>query len=427
MNLASIVLIAGLLALIIVGLPISWALLLSSVAAIMIDGNIPLTVIAQRMFGGADSFPLLAVPAFMLAGDIMCKGQISDRLVDLAKALVGRISGALSLVTIVTCTMFAALSGSSIATAAAVGGLMCPAMEKEGYPKDYAAALTAIGGTLGPVIPPSILFIFYANATGVSAVKLLMSGVVPGILACCALCAVAWVIAKVKHYPREAEFSFRNLAHAFVRAIPALMMPVIILGGIYLGVFTATEAAIVAVVYGVFATTVIMKTVKVRELPGLFKDSVKAMSNVMLLVIASNVFAWLIAYFNVSTAVASWVTAVTSSKYTFLMLAVLILLIAGMFLDAMPITLIMAPILHPVAVAYGIDPIHFGLVCGFVLTLGSATPPFGPALFTACGITRMPITSVSKKLVPFLICEVCMSLLFAFVPVFSTWLPNIMY
>lgn len=421
------VLIIVLLVCMIIGVPIAWALCISCFAAITTLDTMPVTVLSQRLFTGADSFSLLAVPAFIVAGDIMSAGGISRRLIDMANVLVGKIRGSLAIVSIVACTFFAALSGSANATTAAIGGIMYPEMVKRKYPEDFSAAVQAIGGTLGPIIPPSILFVFYGISTGTAIPKLLLSGLIPGVISCFLLCGVAYLMAKKFDIPVESTKStWKEKFAAIKSAFWALLMPIIILGGIYAGIFTPTESAGVAVIYGIIVSLFVYRELTVKQLFQIFKKSAMTTANLIILVAGAQMFGWLVAYFNIPRIVAAWIESVAHSPIVFLLLVNVILLVAGMFMEAMAIIVIMAPILAPIAATFGIDPIHFGLVVVFVLSLGIATPPFGPCLYVACGISKRPFIQVSKQLMPFILVQIAAALLFTFVPALSTFLPNLM-
>lgn len=426
MTLAAVLLILVLLICMLLGIPVAWSLIIASLSAIIADGGVPLAVMAQRLFTGADSFAMLAIPAFIVAGEIMSQGGISKRLIDFANALVGSICGALSLVTIVACTFFAAISGSATATTAAIGGMMYPEMVKRGYPKDYATAVQAIGGTLGPVIPPSAVAIFYANATGASAASLLIAGIIPGIISCGCLCFVAYLIAKKRKFPKDNYFSLKLVVKEFRSALLGLLMPVIILGGIYSGIFTPTESAIIAVVYGLIVSVFIYRELDLRGIWNVLKNAVKSTANLMILVISAQLFGWLVAYFNIPGMAADALMGFAANKYIFLLLITLLLLVAGMFMEATAIVVIMAPILHPLALQFGLNPIHFGLVVVFLLSLGIATPPFGPSLFVACSISKEPVTKVSRQIMPFIGIQIVLALVLCYVPILSTWLPGLM-
>lgn len=424
MDSAAIALIVILVAAMAAGLEITWALGLACVVAVVLDPQLTLAVIAQRIFTGANSFSMLAVPAFILAGDIMSKGGLSKRLVAFADATVGWISGGISLVSIVACTFFAAISGSSVATTAAIGGLMYPEMVKRNYPPDYAAACQAIGGTLGIVIPPSIVLVIYGNITGTSVSSLLMAGVIPGMICCLALCAYAYYKAKKCDFPTEDRFSFKRFLLSFRDAVWALIMPVIILGGIYAGVFTPTESAVVAVVYGVIVCLMIYREVTLKNTWDIIVSTATMASNLMILVVTAQMFGWLLSYYQIPQFVTQIMLTVVSSQYVFWAIIIILLSVCGMFLEVGATNLILAPILAPIAVAFGIDPIQFGLVFVFLLAMGQATPPFGTCMFVACGISNRPVSKVAKYLLPFILVEIACGILFALVPALSTYLPK---
>lgn len=425
MSTSAIALIVILIVLMLIGLPITWALGGACIAAILLDPTLSLAMITQKIFTGCDNFSMLALPAFFLAGDIMSKGGLSKRLVAFADSFVGWISGGISLVSIVACTFFAAISGSSVATTAAIGGLMYPEMVKRGYPKDYSAAVQAIGGTLGIVIPPSTVFVIYGNITGVSVAKLLMAGVLPGILCGVLLCIYAYYKAKKCDFPKEAGFSFKRFLLSFKDAIWALIMPIVILGGIYAGIFTPTESAVVAVFYGFLVCMAIYREISGKDVWEIIKGTAVSTANLMFLVVTAQMFGYLITYYKIPVAVTEAFMTVASNKYVFLLLIILILLICGMFLEVGATNLILGPILAPIAVAFGVDPVHFGMLFVFLLALGQATPPFGTTMFVACGFSNQPVSKVAKQLLPFIAVEVVCAFIFAFVPALSTFLPNL--
>lgn len=425
METAAIALIVILIVAMACGLEITWALSLACISAVVLDPKLTLVVVSQRIFTNSNSFSMLAIPAFILAGDIMSKGGLSKRLVAFADSLVGWISGGISLVSIVACTFFAAISGSSVATTAAIGGLMYPEMVKRGYPEDYSAAVQAIGGTLGIVIPPSIVLVIYGNITGTSVGDLLMSGVIPGIVCCIFLCIYAFYKAKVCNFPKADGFSFKRFFLSFRDAIWALVMPIIILGGIYAGIFTPTESAVMAVVYGALVCLLIYREVTLKNIWEIINSTAVGTANLMILVVTAQMFGWLISYYQIPQAVTEFMLAYVSGKYMFWAIVIILLIICGMFLEVGATNLILAPILAPIAAAFGINPIQFGLVFVFLLAMGQATPPFGTCLFVACGISRRSVGGVSKQVIPFVIVEIICGILFAFVPILSTLLPNL--
>ena len=425
MSASAAALIVVLIVLMLLGLPITWALGGACICALFLDPALSLAMITQKIFTGCDNFSMLALPAFFLAGDIMSKGGLSKRLVAFADSFVGWISGGISLVSIVACTFFAAISGSSVATTAAIGGLMYPEMVKRGYPKDYAAAVQAIGGTLGIVIPPSTVFVIYGNITGVSVAKLLKAGVLPGILCGILLCVYAFYKAKKCNFPKEAGFSFRRFLLSFKDAIWALIMPIVILGGIYAGIFTPTESAVVAVFYGFLVCIAIYREISGKDVWEILKGTAVSTANLMFLVVTAQMFGYLITYYKIPVAVTNAFMAVASNKYVFLALIIVLLLICGMFLEVGATNLILGPILAPIAVAFGVDPVHFGMLFVFLLALGQATPPFGTTMFVACGFSEQPVSKVAKNLIPFVAVEVVCAIIFAYVPALSTLLPNL--
>ncbi len=425
MPMSATLMIAVLLVTMFLGLPITWALGLACCTAIYLDPVLSFSLLAQRMFVGCDNFAMLALPAFFLAGDVMAKGGLSKRLVAFADSFVGWVSGGISLVSIVACTFFAAISGSSVATTAAIGGLMYPEMTKRGYPKDYSAAVQAIGGTLGIVIPPSTVFVIYGNITGVSVAKLLISGIIPGILTGFFLCVYAFFKAKKCGFPIGEHFSFVNFLRSFKSAIWALIMPLIILGGIYAGVFTPTESAVVAVFYGFLVCLAIYREITSREIWRIVKDTAVSTASLMFLVVTAQMFGYLITHYRIPVFVTEAFMAVASDKYVFWGLIIVLLLICGMFLEVGATNLILGPILAPIAVSFGIDPVHFGLVFVFLLALGQATPPFGTTMFVACGLSGQPVSRVGRMLIPFVAVEVACVALFAYIPWFAMVLPTL--
>ena len=426
MDVAAICMLLALVVMMVIGMPITWSLGGAIIVALMIDPNLSLALITQKMFSGCDNFSMLALPAFFLAGDLMAKGGLSRRLVKFADNLVGWISGGISLVSIVACTFFAAISGSSVATTAAIGGIMYPEMVKRGYPKDYSAALQAIGGTLGIVIPPSTVFVIYGNVTGTSVADLLMAGIVPGVICGIALCIWAYIKAKKDNFPKESGFSFINFLYAFRSAVWALLMPIVILGGIYSGIFTPTESAVVAVFYGLLVCMAIYRELSGKDTWEIIKMSSVTTANIMFLVVTAQMFGYLLTYYRIPVYVTEAFMSVAANGAVFMMLIVLLLTLCGMFIEVGATNLILGPILAPIAIQFGIDPVHFGLVCVFLLAMGQATPPFGTTLFVACGLSGESVAKVSKMVLPFVLVELACAVLFAYVPVLSTGISDLM-
>lgn len=405
------------LILLVLGVPIGWSLASGCLTAILFEPNLMLATLTQRIFSTANSFTMIAIPAFMVAGEIMNRGGISRRIVKFCQSLLGQVSGSLSMVSIIACTFFAALTGSGMATAAAIGGIMLPEMKKHEYPGAFSAAVISIGATLGPIIPPSILFILYANATGLSVTKLMLTGLIPGLLAAGGMCVLAFLISKKKKIPKsDKPFRWSELWVAFKEAFFALLMPFLILGSIYSGICTATESAGIAVAYGLFVSIFIYKEIRLRDLLPLFISVAKNVANLLILCWCAQAFGWYMAYFNIPSIITNAVMSVASSKVVFILLANLLFIVAGMFMDTTAVTLIMAPIMAPIAAKLGINPIHFGFIMVYVLCIGNATPPFGPTTFIACNLSGEPIIKVSKELIPFILWEIGLGLLCSFVP-----------
>lgn len=426
MILSAVALLCVLGILMIIGMPITWALGGAVISAILLDPNLSLAMITQKIFTGCDNFSMLALPAFFLAGDIMAKGGLSKRLVSFADSLVGWISGGISLVSLVACAFFAAISGSSVATTAAIGGIMYPEMVKRSYPKDYAAAVQAIGGTLGIVIPPSTVFVIYGNITNTSVAKLLMAGIVPGAICGFFLCIYAYYKAKKCSFPRESGFSFKRFLLSFKDAVWALLMPLVILGGIYVGIFTPTESAVVAVFYGFFVCLGIYREITGRQIAEVVQATAVTTANIMFLVVTAQMFGFIVTYYKIPVMVTQFFVAIASSQAVFLLLIVILLIICGMFLEVGATNLILGPILAPIAVKFGVDPVHFGLLFVFLLAMGQATPPFGTTMFVSCGLSNEPVARVAKQLLPFVVVEVFCALLFAYIPALSIGLVGIM-
>ncbi len=426
MDLPVIALFGTLIVALVLSVPLIWSLALACVASVALNPDLSFVIIGQRMFAGADSFSLLAVPAFMLAGDVMSNGGLSKRLIDFADSLVGWIAGGVSIVAVSACAFFAAISGSSMATTASIGGVMYPEMVKRGYPKDYSAAVQAIGGTLGVVIPPSVVFVIYGTVTGVSISQLLMAGIIPGIFCWLALATYCYFVAKKRNFPRGSSFSKLNVWTAFKRAFWALMMPVIILGGIYASIFTPTEAAVVSVFYGVFVCCFIYREVNTVSLWKICQNTAITTANLMGLVASASVFAYLATMYNIPTRVTEFFMGFCNTWVIFMIIINILMIFAGMFLDNGSIILILGPILAPLAISYGIDPVQFGLVVVFILSMGQCTPPFGTCMFVACGIANRPVMGVAKTLLGFIAVEVVCGLLFSFVPWFSLAIPHLL-
>ena len=409
-----------------IGVPVVWSLALSSMVACLSLPGISLSFLAQKMELGSEQYSLLAIFFFLLAGAIMQHGGIATRLIAFAKTATGSLRGGLSIVAIVACMFFAALSGSSVATTAAIGAILYPELVRSGYDKGYAAALPVVGGTLGIVIPPSIVFVVYGTTTNTSVAKLLMSGVMPGVLAGVAMCVYCWWYALRHNIRSDGHFELRAFLSATKEAIWALLMPLIVLGGIYAGVFTPTESAAVACIYGLLVSCVIYRELKLQKLIQIAIDSVKSTANVMLIIMAAKLFSYVLTRNGIPAMLSNAITEAISTKVAFLLALNLLLLFLGMIMDAGPIILIIAPILYPVAMSFGIDPVQLGCIIVFNLSVGQATPPFGLCLFAAQPVTGQSIATLSRKSLPFVLILYAMVLATSFIPALSLAIPNLM-
>ena len=409
-----------------IGVPFTWALSFSCIVSLCFMTGIPIMTAVQKMYNGGAKYTLLAIFFFMLAGAIMQHGGISSRLVNFCKALLGHIHGGLSVATLAVCMLFAALSGSSIATTAAIGGMLYPELVKEKYPEGYAAALPVAGGTLGIVIPPSIVFVVYGATTGTSVSKLLMSGVIPGVMAGVFMCIYAWFYAKTHGIPKSESFSVSNLLHATKDAFWALLMPIIILGGIYSGIFTPTESAAVAVVYGLFVATVIHREMTPQKLFNIAIDAVKGTANILMLIMAATLFGYVLTVYKFPAMFTAAMSTFIHGKYSFLLFLNVMLIILGMLMDSGAIILIVAPLVYDMAIGFGIDPVQLGCIIVFNLAVGQATPPFGNCLFAAIPATKQDIVTIAKNAIPFVIILFATVFLVSYVPIFSMLLPNMM-
>ena len=410
------------------GLPIALCVGMASMFTLLLNGQgVPLTVLVQRLYAATDSFPMMAIPYFIVAGTIMEKGGLSLRLVNFASSLVGPIKGGLGHVTVVTSMFFAAISGSGPATTAAVGGVMIPAMEKANYDKKFATALTATAGALGPLIPPSVLFVTFGVATNVSIGALFMSGVIPGLLVGGTLILVmAFVARKNGYVGTEKGYSLTNIWEAFKKAFWVILMPLIVLGGIYGGIFTPTEAAIVATVYGLFLGFVVYREIKIKDLPEVFINSALTSAMVMFVIACAQSFSWIMSSEQVTVAIANAILSITSNKFVLLLLLNVMLLISGCFIELNASIVIFAPMLMPIMEQIGVHPVHFGCFMVANLCLGLVTPPLGVNLYVACGLMKMKIEEVTPVLIP--IVGVCMVaiLLTTFIPAIALWLPGML-
>jgi tripartite ATP-independent transporter DctM subunit len=410
----------------VIGMPVVFSMGLSTVVFLLLFGQgLPLTVIPHQMVAGVDNFPLLAIPFFFLAGELMNAVGITQRLVAFATAMVGHIRGGLAYVVIVTNVIMAGFSGTALADASATGSVLIPAMKRQGYHAAFSAAITAAAATIGPIIPPSIPMIIYAVVAEVSVGSLFLAGVIPGLLMGAYLFVVTYIISRRRGYPVQLRCTWRELVTATRRASWALMAPVIILGGIITGVVTPTEAGILAVIYSLVVGFGIHRELKVRDLPGIFCRTAVGTAVIMIIVGASGVMGWLVANLRVGEAVVSGVTALTQSPWMILLLMNLFFLIVGCLMDPLAGMLIFIPVFMPLIKHVHIDPIHFGLVVVLNLMIGLITPPVGYLLFMSAEMAEVSIDAVIREVTPLLIALLAVLALSTYWPGMVMLIPNL--
>jgi C4-dicarboxylate transporter DctM subunit len=412
---------AGLL---LVGTPIAIAVIAASGLVIWLEG-VPLTLVAQRVFAGLQSFPLLAVPLFTLAGSLMNESGISERLFGFTRAMVGHIRGGLAQTAIVGNVFLAGISGSSVADTAATTRVLVPELERNGYSRAFGAALSACGGTLGPIIPPSILMVLYAWQANVSLGALFVAGILPGLVMAFAMATVIAIVARLRDYPTSGSFSGSILWTQFKRAIWALMMPVIIIVGFRLGAVTATEIAGVAALYSAVVGVFVYRTLKWSRLPHILATTARETAVILMIAGAASPFSWILGIEQAPQLVVSTVQSITSEPWAVLLILNIALLVAGMFMETIAIMIILVPILIPLLQSMQIDLVHFGIVLLINLVLGQLTPPVGVLLFVSMTIAKVSMTKLLREIWPFLLGLLAALLLITYVPHLSLWLPKL--
>jgi tripartite ATP-independent transporter DctM subunit len=409
------------------GVPISFSIGISSLLTMLMSIKLvpALTTVSQRMATGLDSFALLAIPFFILAGQLMNSGGIARRLIEFAKVLVGKLPGGLAFVNIMAAMLFGAISGSAVAAASAIGGFMTPVMKKEGYDESFSAAVNITSATTGMIIPPSNILIVYSLASGgVSIAALFLAGYLPGILLGLSLMVVAGIYAKKNKYKVEFNVTFNEGVKRFFDAVPSLLLIIIVIGGIVAGYFTATEASAIAVFYAFILSVFIYREIKFKDLPQILLSSATTTAVVMLLIGTSMAMSWVMAYGNIPQNVAAALIGLSDSKFVIFLIINLILLFIGTFMDMTPAVLIFTPIFLPVAIQLGVDPIHFGIIMVMNLSIGLCTPPVGSVLFVGCSVAGLPITKVIRPLIPFFIAMIITLILITYIPEISMVVPN---
>ncbi|MCL6258566.1 TRAP transporter large permease [Aquiflexum sp. TKW24L] len=414
------------LLLLVFGFPIAFALGLASFVYILFS-DLPLIVIPQKMYAGLDVFVLLSIPGFILAGNLMNASGITNRIIQLCNALFGHIRGGLGLANVGASMLFGGISGTAIADTASIGSVMIPAMEKEGYDTDFSCAVTATSSTIGPIVPPSLPMIIAATLTGLSVGKLFVAGIIPGFLLGMGLMLVTYIISVKRKYPKNPRVPFVQMAMSFYQAFWAILMTLLILFGIIGGVFTPTEASIVAVVYAMAIGLFVYRELKFKMIPKIILDSAKMTASLMVLVGFANLFAWIMTVEEIPQMIAQSLLSLTENKIFLLLLINLLLLIVGAFMETIASLLILFPVLLGVAVHIGVDPIQFAMIMVMNLVIGLTTPPVGVCLFVASSIGKIPMEKIAKAGVPFLLVSLFVLMLVTFVPGISLFLPSLFY
>ncbi len=423
---ASLILLLSVCVFLAMGVPVAFALGLSTVTALAVTGNFPLLVLLKETFTGVDSFPLMAVPFFILAAELMSGGSLTEVLLKFAGQFVGHKRGGLGYTNVVSLTFFSGISGSALADAAGPGSMLIPMMDKAGYDRAYAAALTASTAIVGPIIPPSIIMIIYALADDrVSVGALFIAGVVPGILIAAAMCVVNWHISRQRNYRGEGALPpWSDILKTSWNAMPAILLPVLILGGMRAGWYTPTEASVVAVFYAIVCGKYIYKTLTWAMIPDILWRSALLTASVLIIIGMSASFAWVLTIEGVPQLMANWISSLDLSVWGFLIVLNVFLLLFGIFIEPLPGVMVLVPILAPVAAKLGIDPIHFAMIVIYNLTLGMITPPVGGLLFVTSNVSRVPMSDLTRELKPFLWAHGVVLVVLTFVPALSTWAPH---
>jgi len=411
-----------------IGVPVAFALGLSTVTALVLSDAYPMLVLLKETFTGIDSFPLMAVPFFILAAELMSGGSLTEVLLKFAGQFVGHKRGGLGYTNVVSLTFFSGISGSALADAAGPGSMLIRMMDKAGYGRPYAAALTASTAIVGPIIPPSIIMIIYALADdNVSVGALFIAGLIPGVLIAAAMCLVNYHISKQRNYKGDGQLpTGAEILATTWKALPAILLPVLILGGMRAGWFTPTEASVVAVFYALICGKYIYRTLEWKAVPDILSRSALLTASVLLIIGTSASFAWILTIEGMPQTVAGWISSMQLNTWTFLIVINIFLLIFGIFIEPLPGVMVLVPILAPVAAKLGIDPIHFAMVVIYNLTLGMITPPVGGLLFVTSNVSKVPLSDLTRELKPFLWAHGVVLVLLTFVPALSNWLPHVM-
>ncbi|WP_411953989.1 TRAP transporter large permease [Alkalibacillus sp. S2W] len=409
--------------LLLLSVPIGIALGIATLLTIIAADTVPISFLMTELVTSLDSFPIMAVPFFILAGEIMGKGGISERLFNFANSLVGSKTGGFAIATIITCMFFAAISGSGPATVAAIGSIMIPAMVRQGYDKAFATATVAAAGSIGVIIPPSIPMVIYGVTGGASVGNMFIAGIIPGVLVSVSLMVWAYLYSRKMGYKGTLEkITLKHIGQTFWHAKWAMVIPVIILGGIYGGKFTPTEAAVIAVFYGLFVGLVLHRELRFRDLPKVIADSSLTTATVLIIVGTANAFGKFLTVEQIPNQIANWMLGLTENHIILILLITALLLLVGCFMDTIAAIIILTPILLPIANSIGYDPVHFGIIMVVALAIGFITPPLGVNLFVSSGISGLSIEKISKAVIPFFFAMVFALIMIVFIPDLSTWL-----
>ncbi|MGP9468338.1 TRAP transporter large permease [Halomonas sp. TP35] len=420
-----IILFSVFLILLVVGMPIAFALGIASVSYLLLEG-ISLTIVPQRMYAGIDTFVLLCIPGFVLAGNLMNVGNITEHIVRFSNALLGHIRGGLGLANVGGSMIFGGISGTAVADSASIGSVMIPGMARSGYDKPFAAAVTAASSTVGPIIPPSVPMIIAGSLSGISVGRMFLAGAVPGLLMGLAMMLTVYILAVRRGYPKEKRVPVLQLLREAKTVFWALLMTVIILYGIIGGFFTPTEASIVASLYALVVGMYVYKGLTWRKLPGILVDTVLTSSALLLMVGLANLFGWILTSEQIPQMIAALILSISENPLIVLLILNLILLFVGAFMETIAALIILFPALVGVATGVGVDPVHFAVIAVLNLMIGLTTPPVGVCLFVVAGIGKLPMLSVARAIVPFLLCNLAVLMLVTYVPAISLWLPNLL-
>lgn len=422
----SAILLITFFALLIINVPVGYSLGCSALVTIFLTMDLPLEIIVQRFFVTFDSFTMMAIPLFMLAGSLMNGSGISERIITLADRAVGHIRGGLAQGNILASMLFAGISGSAAADASGLGSVLIPAMRKRGYDDDFSVVVTAASSTIGPIIPPSIMFILFASIASLSVGQLFIAGLLPGVIVGVSQMITTYFIAKRRNYPISPKPTLREFFSALVNTLDALVMPIIIVGGVLSGIFTATESGAVAVLYALIVG-IARKELTLKKLWDAIYDAAITTGSMMLIIASASIFSWILTIDQFPLRVVNLMMSISTNKVVVTFLILVLLLIVGMFIDGTSALIILVPILFPLAASYGFDPIHFGTFMVVSLLIGGITPPVGILLYICCGVAKIEVKDTFRMLTPYLITYLIVAMLIGLVPQFSTFIPGLIY